>query len=207
MLRALTHIVIGTVICLSLPVSASATIISSLYGDKDGLGLGIGDGESFNYEAISNAADAGTITDQWIYADQSWSQTYDFGGFGPIIGGSLEIFTGGQGYHGLSRLFIDDVLIGTLTDGDGYDGGNMLNVGRLDIFDLTPWVHLLDGAETMRVDVTSSGDGWALDYSELKIETNDTLISGSAVPEPTSLSLMLLGFSLAGLRVSSRRRL
>ena len=62
---------------------------------------------------------------------------------------------------------------------------------------MTPFLGLLNGAETIRVDTALGGDGWVLDYSELTVE-------GDVVPEPTTLGL--LGFGLAGLAARARRR-
>lgn len=205
MLRTTKGLICGIAICLSLPGVATATVITDLYGDKDGLGIGVADGGAFNYRSVTATAnDAGTITDRWMYGDKSWSHTYDLTGLGPVVEGSLEIFTGGQGFRGLSKLFVDGTLVGTLTDGDGYDrGGDRANRGRLDAFDLAPWLTLLDGAETLRVELALSGDGWAFDYSELTIKTDDSPVS---VSEPATLTLALLGVGLAGFGASVRRR-
>ncbi len=186
--------------------SLDSSTITDLYGDKDGLGIGVGDGDAFDFNAViaDDTEDAGTITDTWMSGTQSWSHTYDLTGLGPITSASWEIFTGGQGWTGLSSLFIDGSFVGNLTDGDGFDvGGDGENRGRLDVFDLSSFSGFLNSANTLTVDTVLDGDGWALDYSELRIETAEP----ATVPEPSTLrALGLIGLVLTGVSRSKRLR-
>ena len=198
MLKIMRTTLIGLVGALALSAQAMAAVIVDLYGDKDGLGIGVADGDSFFFGDVTadDPADVGTITDRWMFGDQTWSHTYDLTGLGTVTGGSLEIFTGGQGWFGQSSLFLDGVFVGLLTDGDGFDGGDNANRARLDTFDLAAFLPQIDGANTLRVDTVRSGDGWALDYSELTITT--------AVPEPATL--WLIGVGLLGIGLARARK-
>lgn len=184
--------------------NASAVVISTLEGDKDGFGVGIVPDASFTgfYPDLSkdDPADIGTITDTYVVGDQSWSHAYDLTGLGPIRSVQLEILTYGQGWHGVSNVFFDEVLVGQLTDGDNSTQFLGTNWARLNTFNLSP-AGSFTGLNTIRIDTASPNDDqWALDYSELRIETG----AFSAVPEPASLAL--IGTALATLAFVRRRR-
>jgi hypothetical protein len=178
--------------------SASALTITDLYGDKDGFGISIVDGytqPTWPKPVIvaDDLEDIGTITDTKLKSDKAWSQTFDLSGLSSIASISLEIMTYGQGYKGKSSLYLDNIFIGKLTDGDTSSHKKPKNMARLDIFDLTSFAgSLLDGASTCRIDTVRNDDWWYLDYSELTITG-----AAASVSEPSSLAL--LGLSLAGL--------
>ena len=194
-------LVVALVMGLFISISgvANSATVTSLYGDKDGFGIGFVPNQSFSnsYPSLSknDPADTGTITDSWMLGDQTWSHTYDISGFGTILSASIEIFTLGQGWHGISSLYIDGSYVGNLTDGDNSGAYLRTNWARLDIFDLTPYSSLLDGADSITIDTYgTNNDQWALDYSELSV---------SSVPIPAAV--WLLGSGLVGF-VAIRRR-
>ena len=191
--------------------SAQALTVTSLYGDKDGFGIGYVPDQSFSssYPTLSknDPADVGTITDYWMLGDKTWAQSYDTSGLGTITEAKLEIFTLGQGWHGTSLVYFDDVLVGSLTDGDNSSGAYLeTNWARLDVFDLLSFGLSLDGLSSIRIDTYNelgqnegvSNDTWALDYSLLTISSDST-----PVPEPSTI--FLLGAGLAGVAFMRRR--
>lgn len=55
-------------------------------------------------------------------------------------------------------MLIDGQLLGTLTDGD--DVGPMYNYAWRNTFDLSSFLALLDGSNTLTFQTISGGDGW-----------------------------------------------
>jgi len=178
-------------------LSAKAADAGSLLGDKDGFGIGILPDQGFNWSLVHGPAEAAS-TDSWIGSSNSWIQTYDISSLGALTSASITVMAGGLGYGELASLYIDNVFVGTLSDGDGV--GPAYNYAKLDTFDLLPFAAKLTGSNTFTIKA-ASGDGWALDYSELKFSG-----SGEAsVPDAGSTGLMLATILLGGL--SLRRRL
>lgn len=175
--------------------TASAATVVDLFGDKDGLGVGVTSGDSFDWSSVGPGDGDGT--DQWVYGSQSYTHTFDLSALGgAITSASLSIFTGGQGLNGLSSVYINGDLIGQLTDGD--DAGPGYNYAWLDTFDLTPYVSsLITGIVNVEiVPLSGSNDGWALGYSELTVT--------SAVPVPAAV--WLFGSGILGLIGFSKRK-
>ncbi len=193
------------VLIFGLSGPASALVISDMHGDADGFGLGVVDGEEFDWYAVNFEPDDVGFTDRWVYGDQTWSHSYDISGLGTITSATLEVFTGGQGWYGLTQIYIDGVLVGDLTDGDFTEGSGRYeaypNIARLDTFDLMPYIAAIDGAETLTVATIRSGDGWVLDYSKITLSDDGS----QSVPEPSAL--LLLGPGLVGLAMLRRRSL
>lgn len=187
--------------------------VTDLVGDKDGFGLNVKEGDTVEYNS-SNLLAAGQVTDGWTYRGAlplSWDHDFSLNEDFIITDAYLEIFTGGQGFYGLSRLLLDGEEIGHLTDGES--GGQ--NFARLDTFDLSSYLNLLeDGHVAIRVETQYQGggytdnnqgaDNWILDYSQLTIYG----VSNTApapVPEPSSI--LLLGIGLIGLAGFGRKKI
>ena len=134
-----------------------------------------------------------------MQGDQTWSHTYNLSGLGAIDSVLLEIFSYGQGWHGISDVYFDNVLVGQLTDGDNSGAFLDTNFARLDTFNLTSFGSFV-GVNSIRIDTANpNNDQWAIDYSELRITTKP-----SSVPEPETLAL--IGLGLAGLTFARRRK-
>ena len=174
-----------------------ATVIQPQYGDDDGLGLGLTEGESFYWADLPRTG--ADLTDIWLRGDINLDLNYDLGGMSSVTSASLLIGTGGQGWMGPTSLYIDGSLVGQLTDGD--DGGNFY---RRDSFDLTPYLALLDGANSFFIDLVGDGDGWSLDFLQLTL-SDDPGVSVGPLVVPTPAAAMLFCSALAGL-VCIRRR-
>jgi hypothetical protein len=155
-------------------------VLTDLYGDKDGFGIGVPDGDTFDWMAVGPSDGDGT--DQWRTGNYSWLHTYNISSLdGPIVEASLELFHGGDGQFAPSEVFVNGISVGLLTVADGIALG--ANYAFLDIIDLTPAITSLGGSDNISVSVSAGGDGWVLDYSELTIKS---------IPEPASLGLLAL---------------
>lgn len=193
----------------------SALSVTDLFGTKDGFGLNIIEDQSFNPSDLPGLA-FGETTDGWIPRNAlplSWEHEYSLSGFSSITDAYLEIFTGGQGFYGPSRLLLEGTEIGYLTNGQSSEGQNF---ARLDTFNLSPYLDLLvDGRVSIRVetqyedhaytdDNNLPADNWILDYSQLTIYgISDT--APAPVPEPSSI--LLLGIGLIGLAGFGRKKI
>ena len=176
--RSLTlPLLIATAFCTAAP----AATITNLVGDKDGFGAGVADGASFNFRDVGPPDIA--LTDVWMGGARTITHLYDLSGFGPITSASLAVFTGGQGLDAPTQILFDDIKIGTLTDGDGFDGGDNMNRAWLDVFDLTDFIDVLDGSNRVTISTALIGDGWAWDYSELTIVADEI----APIPLPATL--------------------
>lgn len=172
----------------------SAATITSLYGDRNGFGIGAEAGKSFTWSDIQQSF--GTYsqfpTDEWsnrgiLELELGWTHTYSRDNLGTLTSACLEIFTGGQGDYGASRLYLDDLLVGFIPS----DGGN---IARRHTLDLSPYLNMLDGENTFRLETAFSqenyADNWVLDYSLLTISDSENV---SCVPLPSSLLLLAGG--------------
>lgn len=185
---------------------AFGATVEDLYGDKDGFGLGKQENEAFDWQDLPDKPQEGEgVTDFFTainYLPLTWTHTYSLSGVGIFTRATLEIFSGGQGTYGVSKVFLDDCQVGTLTNGDT---GN-INYAKKDVIDLMPFVHLLDGNDLIRVETCKSPEGgvdnWVLDYSLLKITSEP-----ASVPIPPSIVLLcsgLVGLIALGRRVPKR---
>ena len=165
-----------TLVALCLMISmagigcAAATAV--LYGDKDGFGLGIRADEQFDCNVIDSRITSGdgNGTDiYWNIPGGTNTYTWDFSYNPlnrPIKAATLEIFHGGTAEG--SKLFLDGVLIGRLSAGEG--PGRVGTWARIDIFHLPLSIlHLLDGDNILQIR-TIWGGNLAVDYFQLTIK-------------------------------------
>ena len=181
-------------------VADAATIIDP-YGDRDGFGIHVGVDQPFDWRDLeSQPTGHEGLTDFFTsqnYPYLQWTHTYSTSGIGTITAATLEIFSGGQGAYGPTEVYLDGQLVGTLSDGE-IDG---VLYARVDTLDLMPYVHLLDGNDTVLVNSFPGGklDTWVLDYSEIKI-------THTPISTPVPSTLLLLGPGLAGLLAFRKKR-
>lgn len=94
-----------------------------------------------------------------MFADQTYTISFDLSVITDFSSVSLEVFTGGQGFDGgTTSLYGDGVYVGELTDGD-----ESTNYARLDNFDLTSILsYFEDGEITLTFDTESYRDGYLI---------------------------------------------
>ena len=186
----------------------TAATITSLYGDQDGFGKDIHEGETFNPLTLQQSFGIYNQfpTDEWsnrgiLELELGWTHTYSLDGLGPLTSACLEIFTGGQGDFGDSKLFLDGQQVGTIPR----DGGNF---ARRHVLDLSAFIKLFDGSNTFRLQTAfnlknNQIDNWVLDYSALSVSDDRTC----CVPLPSSLLLLAGGcLGLWGCRKKVKRK-
>ena len=184
----------------------TAATITSPYGDQDGFGIGVQANEPFDWLLIDQQGPEDSdplYTDQWTdkgILPLSWTHTYSLDGLGQLTSACLEIFTGGQGDFGDSQLYLDNLLVGSISS----DGGT---IARRHTLDLSSYLYLLDGSDTFKLVTALRSDGqadnWVLDYSALSISDDRTC----CVPLPSSLLLLAGGcLGLWGCRKKVKRR-
>ncbi len=186
----------------------AASTITDLYGDRDGFGIDVHEGEWFNFQKIQGSSGEYSQfpTDEWstrgiLELGLGWTHTYSLDDFGPLTFASLEIFTGGQGDYGPSQLYLGTTFVGTITS----DGGTF---AHRHVLDLSPYLDLLDGSDTFKLVTALSSDGWVdnwvLDYSALTVSDSASV---SSVPLPSSLLLLAGGcLGLWSCRKGRRRK-
>ena len=180
---------------------ASAAVINSTVGDDDCFGLGgtcaqgdlwrddLGGVFFTDYRDASDLATA-SHTDIWdTPTNLTWDHSYNLGS-GTVISATFDLVIAGFADVGPVSLFADSTLIAV------YDFSGQFQTVHTLISTVVP-LSLIDGATSFSLN--ASGDGYIIDYSALRIETDTT-----GVPEPTTLAL--LGLGLAGFGFSRKKK-
>ncbi|MCB1759733.1 MAG: PEP-CTERM sorting domain-containing protein [Gammaproteobacteria bacterium] len=180
---------------------ANASLISNTVGDSDCFGLGgtCADGDLWRdglggvfFNDYRDAGDIATAshTDIWSTpTNPSWIHSYSLGGETPISA-FLDLFIAGFADIGSINLLADATVIATYNFPSQFQTVHALTVA-------VP-LGLIDGSTSFSLS-TGGSDGFIIDNSTLRIETNSTNI-----PEPASM--VLVGFGLAGISFVRRRR-
>lgn len=190
-----SRLVTGLLVCtlLFLCVSAHATTMTVLYGDKDGFSLGTRVNELFDPEPIANYWNGvptgwigdGDGTDVWKHTPGGMDTYIYYLSYNlpdTITSAYLTLFHGGTAEG--AQLFVNDQLIGQATPGEG--SGRQGNWARLDTFNLADRLFLLDGTDMIEIR-TIQGDDLVVDYVELVIG------SPSPIPEPSTMLFLSIG--------------
>jgi hypothetical protein len=189
-LLALTLAVLGS--------AAQAGVVESRFGATDGLGIGLASGDTFEFFDLINPQPDGT--NEWVEGgftaqlSVSWS--------GSLTGASLEIFSGGWGFGGDASVYLNNQLVGLLTNGDGDQTGLFVNTAWLDDYNLSGMLGQIGTSNTIEIRTLDASDFGSLGYVKLTLQTRDA--GGGSVPEPASA--LLAAIALGGAALTTRRR-
>ena len=178
--------------------SVMATPVIGLAGTDNGFDNGLIVGDAIFYGNLGSPAGDGT--DEWLDGGTSVQIASNWAG--TLISATLEMVSGGWGADGLAKVIFNGQLIGYLTAAFDNTTGDSFVVK--DVFDLTPYLALISGNDSLAIVTFSGLDGGALDYAKLLLQILDAGGGGNNVPEPATLALV--GLALAGVSLQWRRR-
>ncbi|WP_457418147.1 PEP-CTERM sorting domain-containing protein [Roseateles sp. P5_E7] len=186
---------LGLALSLATSAAAAATV-ETRFGALDGLGIGLASGDSFEYGNLINPQADGT--NDWVGGGFTASLSISWSG--SLTGASLQVFSGGWGFGGNAGVYLNNQLVGELTNGDS--GGGDLSYAYLDALDLSAFLGLIVADNAVEIRTADPDDGGSLGYIKLILQTQDA--TGNTVPEPGSVALA--GIAIASVLLTRRRR-
>ena len=190
--------ILALALALATAGSVMASPVISLAGTDNGFDSGIGIGDEILFSNLGPGAGDGT--DEWLAGGTSVQLSSSW--TGSLLSASLELVSGGWGLDGAAAVFLNGVSIGHLTD--AYDEARDFSFVVKDVFDLTPYLALITGNDSIVIGAFDGSDNGALDYAKLLLQIRETGTGGGNVPEPATLALV--GLALAGVFLQRRRR-
>lgn len=177
------------------PLASQAGQITVRYGALDGLGIGVGDGDAFEFLDLLGPEPDGT--NGWAFGGFSAPITSAWSG--TLTGASLQVFAGGWGFNGPAAVYLNNQQVGTLSVGEDANG---TNTAHLDQYDLGAFLGLLTGQDLVEIRTLDVDDGGVLGYLQLTLQTQSG--GGGTAPEPASAWLVAAALA-AGLLARRRR--
>ena len=182
---------------------AQANVVTTTFGTQDAFGFVTGpvSGQEFSTFNLFDCGSAGGLSD--CVSFETFTFTHSYTPAGVATQATLELFTAGWGLYAPAQVWVNDVFVGSLTDGEDSAG---TETTWLNTFDLTPYLASinLSGNDRVQIRVATGDplvlDGGALDYSILRVLSGFT---GGSVPLPATPALLLAG--LAALVLVRRR--
>lgn len=185
---------------LAIAGAATATPVVSLFGADNGMGIGLAAGDEFFPFDLDNPAADGS--GEWMNGFATIQHANALNG--TVIGAVLDIFSGGWGYGGATKVNFNGKYLGTLTSTDPSVLGGDANRTVLDSFDLSGHLDWVTGQDSVSFEFADALDFGAIGFSRLTLQVRDAPGGTGDVPEPASLALVSL--ALAGVAFSQRRR-